>query len=179
MAVRSLGVAVLVVLAACASSTIGQPTEVAGAVDLTLDSVTIGDDVATFAPAGWPIAADGTAVPLPDSGFKVGTEWHIDDRCPCSVRDAAEWEVVVAAADFDRLLDDSSVTVTRDDVGVNRRALEVSGTDGITRIVIARWVDGASAYLRCALVGETAKISDLAAALEFACDNTRAELDGR
>jgi len=149
-------------------------------VDVTLDSIDVGGDVATFAPAGWSVAADGLATPPPSSGLSAVVGWRIDDRCvdDCQERSGPDWAAFTSAADIDPLLAQEQLTVERDESSQGRRLLEVVSDDGILSVLIVRWVDGASAYLKCDLTGEQSELGDLIPAFEFACDNTRAALTG-
>lgn len=149
-------------------------------VDVTLDSIEVGGDVATFAPAGWAVDVDGTATPPESSGLSGAVRWRIDDRCldGCQERSGADWSALVGTADIDPLLADGQLTVVRDESTAGRRLVEVVNQDDLLTVVIVRWVDEASAYLRCDLNGEPAELDDLIPAFEFACDNTRAALAG-
>jgi len=149
-------------------------------VDVTLDSLEVGGDVITFVPAGWATDADGYATPPDSTGLSAAVGWRIDDRCldGCQERSGADWSALVSTADIDPLLADEQLTVVRDESTVGRRLVEVLSQDDLLTVVIVRWVDGASAYLRCDLTGDPSELGDLVPAFEFACDNTRAALTG-
>lgn len=149
-------------------------------VDVTLDSFEVGGDVITFVPAGWEVDVDGNATPPESSGLSAAVGWRIDDRCldGCQGRSGADWLALIGATDVDPLLADEQLMVIRDESTLGRRLIEVVNQDGVLAVVIVRWVDGASAYLKCDLAGEQSELDDLVPAFEFACDNTRAALTG-
>lgn len=189
---RSIGVVAavgLVVLAGCSSDTaepaittelpaaLDAPAIEGATTDATIGSVTIGE-VITFAPADWQFDSDsGRFSPAPDSGWADGTYWAVTDQCAdeCIRRTEAQWADVL-----DARLDAwaaSEGDVVRDDAVIGGRLVEVANADGMSALAIARAVDGQPKYLWCEVSGEAEAIAPLIAAMEFACENTKASLE--
>lgn len=189
MILRSVWIVGIVVLAACSSGDepITESTTeplahtttptVDPTVDVSLDSVTVGGDVSTFVPAGWNVADDGLAVPPADHYLVGRASWRIDDRCasPCEALSGDQWQTHIGSEYFDPA--GASGQVVSDVTGDGERRMELS-LNGSTTVLMSRWVDGARGFILCEVTGPTADLNSIVAAFDFACDNTRAALDG-
>jgi len=145
--------------------------------DIVLESVTFGGDVTTFKPVGWEFDTEiGLALPAEIVG--VPYSWAIVDDCigSCEPRSSSEWEAAVAAS-YD-LASSELIEVVREVTGDASYLIETQSSEGWGELAYWRWVDGAPQVIRCVANGPDEAIDELFAALEFACENTRAALDG-
>ena len=147
------------------------------AADIVLESVTFGGDVTTFKPVGWEFDGEiGLAFPAEIAG--VPFSWAIvdDGLGNCEPRSSSEWRAAATASYG--LVSPESVEVVREVSGDASYLVETHSTEGWGELVYWRWVDGAPQLIRCMANGPDDVIDQLFAALEFACENTRAALDG-
>lgn len=175
------------VLVACSSNDTPTPRETQApsteapllpGADIVLESVTFGDDVITFKPVGWEYDEElGAATPL--GSTQPGQSWTITDAClgECLPRSSSEWAGVVTSS-YAEVAPSQAMDVVREITGDDSYLLELVSTEGHGELVYVRWVEGAPQAIVCTAMGPFEIIDQLFAALEFACDNTRAALDG-
>ena len=173
-------VAAAVLVTACAdSSDDAAPTTTTVAslpgADIVLESVTFGGDVATFKPVGWTFDAV-TGVASPVGSTEIDSSWAITDDCvrECVARSNGEW----AAAVSEVSAVSPALDVIREIAEGDSYLVELHSDEGWGELAYWRWVDGAAQVIVCVATGPDAIIDQLFAALEFACENTRAALDG-
>ena len=115
----------------------------------------LGDGLVVGVPVGW-TAPDPSFPrifrPPEDSEFdRDVTLWWVEISCggSCEARSSEEWQATVAAGEFVQFADLSAFEILRDEQSENARLVLAENNFSVTALTIARWDDGASAYLAC------------------------------
>lgn len=142
---------------------------------VTFDIRDLGDGLTAPVPAGW--TAPDPAFPRifrPPADGELDWEvtlWWVDMECgdPCHERSSAGWEEAAEAGDFAQFEDEEAfAAIRRDETLPEGRLIEAENNFEVVVLTIARWVDGAPAYLACR-ASVPVEHAGLLAAFEQAC----------